>query len=532
MTNEGTAEQHEGPSLSKRAFWIMFAKTLAFAFNFALPLVLVRRLYKQAFLVVSTAMVVLQLNFGMSAFYFLPRETPDRQRQVVFNVVIFNTLAGSLALLVFLLWPGLLEKIFNSPALVEYAALIGLVILLWVISAFLEIVAVAHQELRLATLFIIASQFSRTSLLLGAALVSGTVRALIYAAVVQGVLQTIILLVYLRSRFRGFWRGFEWKAMRGQLAYALPFAGAGLLYTAQIDLHNYFVSNRYGEAAFAIYSVGCFQLPLVGILAESIGSVMIPRLSQLQKEGRAEEIVRLTARATRKLAAIYFPLYLFLMLIGQEFIVLLFREQYRASWPVFAVNLTLLPFNIVALDPIVRAYTEQRYYLLRLRVVTIILLVAALWLFTTRFGLVGAISVVVAIGLIERFAVAWRFGRLLGVARRDGVLLKDVGKLGAAALVAGGAAALTKTFVAGMKPLWVIAWCGAVFSLVYLAAVILLRVPERDEREQFTRRLGLLRRLAFWKTPGGENDAGIEKTAGRKLSPKVAAGDGGASVGE
>ncbi|HEX5707281.1 MAG TPA: oligosaccharide flippase family protein [Pyrinomonadaceae bacterium] len=521
MTTEST-QQREGPSLSKRAFWIMFAKTLAFAFNFALPLVLVRRLsqaefglYKQAFLVVSTAMVVLQLNFGMSAFYFLPREGAERQRQIVFNVLLFNTLAGSLALLVLLLWPGLLEKIFNSPALVEYAALIGVVILLWVVSAFLEIVAVAHQELRLATFFIIASQVSRTTLLLAAALVAGTVRSLIYAAVVQGALQTVILIVYLRSRFRTFWRGFEWGVMRTQLAYALPFAGAGLLYTAQVDLHNYFVSNRFGEAAFAIYSVGCFQLPLVGILAESIGSVMIPRMSELQKEGRAQEIVRLTARATRKLAAIYFPLYLFLMLIGQEFIVLLFREQYAASWPVFAVNLTLLPFNVVALDPIVRAFTEQRYYLLRLRVVTIVLLVVALWFSIERFGLVGAISVVVAIGLIERFAVAWRFGRLLGVSRRDWPLLADVWKLGAAALVAGAAAAFVKFFVvAGMKPFVVIVACGAAFSLCYLAAVILLRVPSDEERETFTRRVRVLRRLGFGKTSvgvAGEGSAPVGK---------------------
>ncbi|HYN84174.1 MAG TPA: oligosaccharide flippase family protein [Pyrinomonadaceae bacterium] len=498
----------------------MFAKTLAFGLNFALPLVLVRRLsqaefglYKQAFLVVSTAMVVLQLNFGMSAFYFLPREGADRQRQIVFNVVLFNTIAGSLALLVLLLWPGLLEKIFNSPALVEHAALIGVVILFWVVSAFLEIVAVAHQELRLATLFIIASQFTRTALLLTAALVAGTVRSLIWAAVVQGALQAAVLLVYLRSRFRNFWRGFEWGAMRGQLAYALPFAGAGLLYTAQVDLHNYFVSNRFGEAAFAIYSVGCFQLPLVGILAESIGSVMIPRMSELQKEGRNAEIVRLTARATRKLAAIYFPLYLFLMLIGREFIVLLFREQYLASWPVFAVNLTLLPFNVVALDPIVRAFTEQRYYLLRLRVVTIVLLVAALWISIERFGLVGAISVVVAVGLIERFAVAWRFGRLLGFAGRDWGLFADVWKLGAAALVAGAATAFVKFFVvAGMKPLAVIAACGVTFSLVYLAAVILLRVPSAEERAGLARRLGALRRLTSRSTPApvaGEGRAAV-----------------------
>ncbi len=62
--------------------WLTFAKTVGFAFSIALPLLLVRRmdraqygLYKQAFLVVTTAMTVLPFGVPMSAFYFLPRET-------------------------------------------------------------------------------------------------------------------------------------------------------------------------------------------------------------------------------------------------------------------------------------------------------------------------------------------------------------------------------------------------------------------------------------------------------------------------
>src|SRR3712207_8053372 len=47
----------------------------------------------------------------------------------------------------------------------------------------------------------------------------------------------------------------------------------------------------------------------------------------------------------------------------------LFRsEQYSESWPVFAVNLSLVPVFVIMFDPIVRAYAAERYFLLRLRV--------------------------------------------------------------------------------------------------------------------------------------------------------------------
>ena len=81
--------QHGG-SLTVRAFWLMFAKALAFVLGFALPLLLVRRLnqfefglYKQVFLVVSTSITVLPLGFSLSAYYFLSREEGGQRAAVV-----------------------------------------------------------------------------------------------------------------------------------------------------------------------------------------------------------------------------------------------------------------------------------------------------------------------------------------------------------------------------------------------------------------------------------------------------------------
>src|SRR5919198_1786808 len=312
-------------SLTAGASLIVLAKTLAFAFSFALPLLLVRRLslhdlglYKQAFLVVGTATAVFSLNFNTSAYYFLPRER-ERRPSIVLNVLVFNLLAGALALSVLVFFPGALVAIFNSSELVPYAPAIGLVVLLWLFSLFLEIVAIANQELRAGTVFIVCAQLSKTALMLGAAVWFSSVRSLLVAAAVQGTLQTLILLWYLRARFPGFWRSFDWPVMRAQLAYALPLGLHGLLWALQSDLHNYFVSHRFGAAAFALYAVGCFDLPLIGILAESVGAVMIPRVSLLQKEGGRREIVVVASRAMRKLAAVYFPVYAFLMVVGREF---------------------------------------------------------------------------------------------------------------------------------------------------------------------------------------------------------------------
>lgn len=485
-------------SLTAHVSWLMFAKTIAFAFNLALPMLLVRRLdqaqfgvYRQLFLIIGTSVTVLPLGFAMSAYYFLPRE-PDRQQETVLNILIYNMVTGSLACGAFLLWPALLALIFHQPGLTGYAPLIGIVILLWIVSQALEIIPIAHGEMKIASAMIMSVQLTRTAIYLAAVIAFGSVRALIWAAVAQGVLQTGVLWWYLQSRFSGFWQRFDWGLMRSQLSYAVPLGLAGILYTAQTDLHSYFVSNRLGAVAYAIYGVGTLQIALLTMLQEATNAVVIPRVSALQHQNDTREIIQLMARAMRKLAAVYFPVYALLIVVAHEFIGFLFTRRYLASVPVFRINLTLLLLGVLLLDPLFRAYAEQRFFLIRLRVVLCVLLTAGLWFGIARFGLVGAISTVVLVGVTERVVMAVRFGRILGVSRRDLVLLKDIGKLALAAAAAGLVAEGVRLLLRGAKPLVVLMVCGVVFSLVYLGAVLLAGILTPEEKDLVRRKIAVL----------------------------------------
>ena len=492
-----------GQSLTARAGLYMFAKTVAFVFGFALPLLLVRRLnqhefglYKQVFLIVGTALNILPLGVGMSAYYFLPRER-ERQGQIVFNIMLFYLVMAGGACLAFALHPQILEVIFHSDELTGYGSLIGLVILLWVASSFIEIIAVARQEFRLASLFVIGSQFSRTFLLLASAILFTSLKGLIYAAILQGAIQMFILFVYLRSRYGAFWRSFKWAVMREQLAYALPLGAAAVIIGVQSDIHNYFVANQFDAAAFAVYAIGCFQLPFISIISESVGSVMIPRVSYLQKYDRRRDIIALTAKMMRKLSAIYLPMYVLLLVVGREFITVLFTSQYVAAYPIFAINLTLIPLAIFtsSSDPVIRAYAEHRYFLLRARVVLLALLVAALWYGTSRFGMIGAIATAIGVSLIERIVSLVKAGQILQIKRGDIRLFNDVGKVAVSAAAAGVITALVRASISGASPLVILVVCGVAFSIVYCAGIMSSDVLTSDERETISRQLSRIRTL-------------------------------------
>jgi len=501
-------------SLSSRTLWYLSAKTAAFVLNFALPLILVRRLnqhefglYKQVFLVIATSMSVLPMGVGMSVFYFLPREGIDKGN-VVLNVVLFHVVVGTTILVLLVLDPALLQKVFNSPEIVQYGPLIGLAILVWTLSSFLEVVVVANQETRLATLFIVGGQFTKTLLLVISALWFGSIRSLAWAAVIQGILQTIVLLVYLRRRF---WQnGFRFSVpvLKTQLSYAIPFGAAGLILRLYSDLHNYFVSYRFGAVLYATYAVGCFNLPLTDILSDSIGSVTLPRVSFLQHAGRTREIIELMTRAVRKMAAACLPLYVFLLISSKPLIGFLFTDRYLDSWPIFAINLTMIPLAIVstAYDPVIRAYIEHRGFLVKLRALLAALLIVLLWAGTTAWGLMGAIVAVVVVSTVERIVVTVKVGQILGFGRGDLALLRDLPRLIGAALIAGAITLGVESALGHIGRAYMLSAAAIVYGTAYVSAVFLLGIPtEREKR-------GARESIGFWlRTLGSKREAALSE---------------------
>jgi O-antigen/teichoic acid export membrane protein len=430
-------------SLTDQSAWLLFGKVIGFALSFLLPLLTVRYLtqdkvgvYRQTFQVITNAVAILPLGFSMSAFYFLSRE-PEKRQATIFNILLFNFAAGGLACLGLFVYPQFLGNIFQSEEMTRLAPLVGIVIWLWIFSTFLEIVALANQETRLATAFIISAQFTKTLFMATAVIYFSTVEAFIYAAILQAILQTIVLIVYLNSRFPKFWKSFNLRFFREQLVYVLPFGLAGLLYTIQTDIHNYFVGYRFSETEYAIYAYGCFQLPLIGMLYESVSSVMIPRMSQLESEGRKRQMIATTVSAMHKLALVYFPLFVFLMITAEEFITTLFTQNFAESVPIFRINLLLLPFYCLMLDPIARSFPQVGRFLLKIRILLFFFLIAALYFGIQNFGLTGMIAIVIVFVLFERMITLPKILGVLEFRRADFYLLKNVFKTAIAAAISG-----------------------------------------------------------------------------------------------
>ncbi len=494
----------KNPSLTQSTFWFAAAKTVGFGLSIFLPLLLVRLLtqtefglYKQAFLITTTAARMLPFGFGLSAFYFFPRYK-DRQSQTAMNILTFNFAVGLLGMAALTVYPNILVIAFGNADLNSYAPLIGLVTLTWIFSSFLETVAASLQDVLRSTIFIIAAQLTKALFMIGAALWSASLGSLLWAALLQGVVQSGVLIWYIHERFPGFWRQFDWPLFKTQFSYVLPLSLANLLYIFRSDLPSYFVAHHFQPAEYAIYAVGISQLPLIGILHESVSAVILPRINELHHRGEFRELVRVLARATRKMSAIYWPSFVFFLVMAPQFILALYTRRYALSVPIFMVNLIIVPGAVFPLDPVFRAYTELRYYLLKLRIGLIVVLVAALHFGIEYMGMMGAIWAVVMMIYVERAIHLWKVCRVLQPRWQDLKEITDLPRIAAAAALAAVPTWFVRGALDGMKPLWILALCAPVYAIAYAGIVAASGVVTADEWAYVRNRFaGVQRRLAW-----------------------------------
>src|SRR5262245_45167755 len=479
----------------RRAAWLTTANSIAFGLSFVAPLLLVRALsqtdfglYRQVFQILTTAISALNLQVASTAYYFMPR-APEKKLQVTVNVLAFYAAVGALTGALFILHPECALLVIKNEELPAYMPLIGVTILLWLVSSNLEVIPLALGDVRASSVFIVISQLTKSALTIGAALVFHSVRAMIWAAAIQGALQILFMFVYIRRRF-GRRSGkihdaFDLGLFKAQIGNALPYGLGGFAQTSQCDLHNFVVSRYFPPAGFAVYSVGLFQLPLLGLLTGSFSSAMIPEVSKLAAAGDRRAIIPIWLDAARKLALVVVPICALMFVLRYEIITLLFTSAYREAARLFGIYLfsALLPMTLTG-SPI-RAHEEFNFFRFKLHLALLPVTFVALYAGIHAAGLIGAVIALVGVQTLEAAIAVTAVGRRLGFVAGDLRHLTPALKTALAAGAASLAALAVKIPLAHAHTLVKMVLCGAAFGAVYIFAAYALGAVTDAEKVEF-----------------------------------------------
>src|SRR5262245_28636523 len=489
MKTTTTPENKDGyRGMTQRAALLMSANVIATVMSFALPLVLVRTmsqsqygLYKQAFQIMLSALGLLNLQVAVSIFYFTER-APTKKLQVVLNIMFFYSLVGAVVFLIFLLWPSWVTLIFHGADLVPHVPLLGFAILCWLVSTNLEGVPIAAGDVRIASALIVASQLTKAILMIVAGLVFGSLNAILVAAVIQSLLQMLFMVCYIRRRYGRVLTAIDWPLFKAQIGNALPFGIGGIAAIVQNDMHNYFVSHYFAPATFAIYAVGCFQLPLLGLLAASFASALNPELAKHKEAGDYQAIIHLWMDVIRKLAFFIVPAFAMLLVLRREFIIALFTVNYETSVPIFAINLISVLLGMTVHLHILRLFDQLKFFRLKLYLTLIPVTWGSLYLGLRTRGLLGVAIAAACIQMLDVSVTLAMIVQKLGMTRRDLRLLAPLLRTAVAATTAA-AVTLVARYTLVHAPIQVtFLVCTAIFGLVYVITAFAVGVVTEEEK--------------------------------------------------
>jgi len=438
---------------------LVLARLFTAGLTLSIPLVLARVLsleeygtYYQLFLIAMTLYYVLPMGVVQSLYYFLPRA--EQKRPYLAQTLLFMSGAGLVAAVLVALLLGPVAGLFSNPALLEYRLPLAIYTALLLGSFPLEVSLTSQGRTKQSAVVYLVSDSVRALAMVVPCLLGASLQGMMAAvAVFAGLRYVATWIVALRGSTGPLLSG---AMLREQLVYAAPFGAAMALSIPQQYAHFYVVGGVVAPAVYALYRVGCFQLPVVDLLYTPTSEVLMVRLGELEKAGRLEEAVGAFREAAGKLAFVFLPFAAFLFAAAPEFIGALFGAKFLPAVPIFRVSVLGVVLSILPMDGVLRArgYTRSIFgsYLVK-AVVTVPLV----WLGVRHFGMMGGIASWAVAELVGKATLLARVPAALSTPERP-LRVRDVipwRELGQAALAAAAAAAGVFALRAGMVSTWV-----------------------------------------------------------------------------
>ncbi|HYE85764.1 MAG TPA: oligosaccharide flippase family protein [Vicinamibacterales bacterium] len=408
--------------IARAAYMLAGGRAPGLVIAFAIPLVLARTFdqaefgtYKQLFLIYATLFGLAQAGMAESLYYFVPREESAAGRFVA-NAVLSLAAIGITAVVFLTMGRQQIADWLTNPALAQHLPSLGWFLALMLTSTVLEIVLLSRNRSGAAAWIYAGSDIARAACLIVPALIAWGLRGVMAGAVTFAAARVALTIAVIVNIFGSQLRA-DTAVLRRQLAYALPFAVAVGIEVLHINWHQYAVAARVDAAAFAIYAVGCLQVPVVDVIVLSACNVMMVEMAGAQHRDAASAR-GLWHDTIGRLAFMIFPLAAFLIVMAHPIIVLLFTSAYEASVPIFMLWSLTMVAAVLVVDGVLRSYAQTRY-LLAQNLLHLAIVAGLAGTFIRWFGLQGAVLVTLLATVVVKSLAVIRISRLMHISLAD-----------------------------------------------------------------------------------------------------------------
>lgn len=417
-------------TLRRDVLGIGTANAIDYALQFFLPVIVARTLspedfagYRMVWLVVGTLMAFATLQVPQSLSYFLPRLKKDERAPYIVGAVCILTVLATISSAVVNPWFPLLP--------VEWVQISGPVwfysvfVFLWIIGSLIDWLPVGDGRAVWQAGLIITLSISRVFSVSSIAWLTGSLEAVLQVLIIFAVLKVSLLGFYI-LKFHKLTRVFPRDSIIKQVGYTWSFGVACGLYSMRRQAELWLIAAMFTAREFASFSLGAVAAPLFGLIRRSVNNVAFPNLSALNANEDKKGFADLNRKATSTVAFILVPVAVFLWMLADEVITLVYTKNYVDAADIMRVYLFGVIPQVFESSALLRVAGLGRVAL-KIDLMMLPLVVSLSYVGIIFAGLPGGAIGSVAALFVGHFMAVWKGASRLGIPIAD---LYDFEQLG------------------------------------------------------------------------------------------------------
>ena len=398
--------------IGKKALLTSISKSVKHVSVFLLSILLARYLtlddygsYLQVMLIANMAIYISLMGVPSSVYYFL-NKVQNKKNFLLRTILIIHFLA-ILSASIGLLAKEQIATILNNDRLIDITFVYVLFILFQIPIKLFEPIMISSDKVLgfiWVNLVFNALFFFAVAIPL---LVYETTEYVFYSLIVFFIVQYIFVYIGIFKAYLSLADSSELGAnedrssVLSQLRYSLPIGVSGALSEASRIVDKVIISNYFDPAQLAIYARGAMGIPMLNVVINSLGNLLMPKFVTAYSENRIEDIIKYWHSSTIIIAFAVYPMMVLLIAVADKLIPLLFTDKFLESVIIFQLySLTFLA-RITTYDLIIRAIGVTSV-LLRITVIAISLNIFLTILLVEMYGLVGAVIATIITNFIVR----------------------------------------------------------------------------------------------------------------------------------
>jgi O-antigen/teichoic acid export membrane protein len=338
------------------------------AFPLLTSIVMVRSLspdeygtFRQIMLLAVLLPTGIALGLPQSLAYFIPRASSQKEKkQLALQIFLCLTVLGAVATVIVYTLQDHISRSFSNPSLAPLAWMFSLYLLFIVPNKCAQAALLAQGHINLSALLHVTTEVCNSLFVVVPLVMGYGLRVVLLSMLAFYALKFVLVSFILLNFEGGFPKLLDRRILKAQMLYSLPLWLSFIVSGTRSYVDKFLVVFLYRPEDFAVYSRGAFELPLIGLVPFALSSLLAPRFAESFSRGDVAAVIALWHEAARKVAQLFFPLFVFCFIFADPIITLLFTSQYRGGVEIFRIYLCLLPLRIVSYKTILIATGETR----------------------------------------------------------------------------------------------------------------------------------------------------------------------------